>query len=61
MLREIYLALSKKKKTRLTILIKVSCLFANKNVDIKYSASEAFLESPSSGTFNIEILEGRII
>ena len=34
---------------------------AIKNVDIKFSAHDAFLEKPSSGTLKIEILESQII
>jgi hypothetical protein len=34
---------------------------SNKNVDIKLSAHDAFLESPSSGTFKVENLENQII
>jgi len=30
-------------------------LLKSKNVDIKFSAQNAFLEEPSSGTLNIEI------
>jgi len=33
----------------------------NKNVDIKSSVYDAFLESPSSGTLKIEKLEHQII
>ena len=33
---------------------------SNKNVDIKLSAHDAFLESPSSGTFKVENLENQI-
>ena len=33
----------------------------NKNVDIKFSAHNAFLEQPSSGTFNDKRLESQII
>ena len=33
----------------------------NKNVDIKFSAHDAFLEKPSSGALNIERLERKII
>jgi hypothetical protein len=33
----------------------------NKNVDIKFSAHDAFLEKPSSGTLKIEILGSQII
>jgi len=33
----------------------------NKNVDIKFSAQDAFLEYPSSGTLKIERLESQII
>jgi hypothetical protein len=29
----------------------------NKSVDIKFTVHDTFLEYPSSGTFNIEILE----
>ena len=29
----------------------------NKNIDIKFNAHNTFLEKPSSGTVNIEILE----
>jgi len=36
-------------------------LVDNKNVDVKFSAQNQFLESPSSGTLNIEILESQII
>ena len=36
-------------------------LLCNKNVDIKFSAHDAFLEWPSSSTLNIEILESQII
>ena len=32
-----------------------------KKVDIKFSAHDAFLESPSSGTLKIERLESQII
>ena len=32
-----------------------------KNVDIKFSAQNTFLEKPSSGTLNIEIMESQII
>ena len=34
---------------------------SNKNVDIKLSGHDAFLESPSSGTFKVENLENQII
>jgi hypothetical protein len=33
----------------------------NKIVDIKFSAQDAFLETPSSGTIKAEILENQII
>ena len=33
----------------------------NKNVDIKFSAHDAFLENPSTGTLQIEILDCKII
>ena len=33
----------------------------NRNVDINFSAHDAFLESPSSGTLKIEKLEHHII
>jgi hypothetical protein len=33
----------------------------NKNVDIKLSARDAFLEQPSSGTLKIERLESQMI
>jgi hypothetical protein len=33
----------------------------NKNVDIKFSAHDAFLEEPSSGTLKIERLGSQII
>jgi hypothetical protein len=33
----------------------------NKNVDIKFSAHDMFLEQPSSGTLEIEKLESQII
>jgi hypothetical protein len=36
-------------------------IWHNKNVDIKFSAHDAFLESPSSGTLKIERLESQII
>ena len=32
-----------------------------RNVDIKFSAHDAFLESPSSRTLNVERLENKII
>jgi hypothetical protein len=35
--------------------------FSHKNVDIKFSGHNTFLEKPSSGTLNIEILESQII
>ena len=35
--------------------------FQNKNVDIKFSAHIAFLQWPSSGTFNIVTMENEII
>ena len=35
-------------------------LMCNKNVDIKFSAHDAFLEWPSSGTLKIEKLESHI-
>jgi len=33
----------------------------NKNVDIKFSAHDALLEKPSSGTLKIDRLENQII
>ena len=36
-------------------------VFSNKNVDIKFSAHDACLESHSSGTLKIERLESQII
>ena len=33
----------------------------NKNVDIKFSAHDAFLELPSSGMFKVERLESQIM
>ena len=33
---------------------------SNKNVDVKFSAHDAFLELPSSGTLKIERLESQI-
>ena len=33
----------------------------NENVDIEFSAHDAFLEQPSSGTLKIERLESQII
>ena len=39
----------------------ISGLTINKDVDIKLSAHDAFLEKPSSGTLKIEILESQII
>ena len=35
--------------------------YNNKNVDIKLSAHDTFLEQPSSGTLKIEKLENQII
>jgi hypothetical protein len=34
---------------------------SNKKVDIKFSAHDTFLKSPSSGTLKVEILENQII
>jgi hypothetical protein len=39
----------------------ISGLTINKDVNIKFSAHDAFLEKPSSGTLNIEIFESQII
>jgi len=36
-------------------------LTKNKNVDIKFSAHDTFLEEPSLGTLKIERLESQII
>jgi hypothetical protein len=33
----------------------------NKNVDIEFSAHDAFLTEPSSGTLNVKRLESQII
>ena len=41
--------------------ISIKNLSNNKNVDIKYSAHNTYLEWPSSGTINIERLESQII
>ena len=35
--------------------------YMNKNVDIKFSLHEAYLESPSSGTLKVEKLENQMI
>jgi hypothetical protein len=40
---------------------KVHTLWENKNVDVKFSAHDTFLELPSSGTLKIERLESQII
>jgi len=36
-------------------------VYCNKNVDIKCSALDSFLQYPSSGTYKIKRLEGQII
>jgi len=36
-------------------------MLLSKNVDIKFSAHEAFLESHSSGTFKVKRLENQIV
>ena len=36
-------------------------LWYNKNVDIKFTAHDAFPLQPSSGTLNIEIMQSQII
>jgi hypothetical protein len=38
-------------------MMKCHKAFINKNVDIKFSAHDAFLEKPSSGTLKVERLE----
>jgi hypothetical protein len=40
---------------------KVTFYYCNNNVDILFSAHNAFLEYPSSGTFKVKILESQII
>jgi len=42
-------------------IIPNKCMFVNKNVDIKFSAHDAFLELPSSGTLKVKIFERQII
>ena len=43
------------------LLSQAAILRSNKNVDIKFSAHDAFLEYPLSGTFKIDRLERQII
>ena len=42
-------------------IMKCHKTFINKNVDIKFSAHDAFLEKPLSGTLEIERLDSQII
>ena len=48
-------------KERITYINKSMILTSNKNVDIKFSAHDAFLELPSSGTLKVKIFERQII
>jgi hypothetical protein len=45
----------------IVIMCLVIYILCTKNVDIKFSAHDTFLEKPSSGTLKIERLESGII